>query len=196
MAVLEAERTRLFNTLPNLLDPRVDDGNDEDANTEVGAWGCEGELRAGAPWHDEVGASLGLDMDAASRLSGSRFAVLRGKVARLERALINFFIDTHTEEHGYTELMVPYLVGKDALHGTGQLPKFEEDLFKLSEPVNGRESYLIPTAEVPITNLHAGSILDESQLPLSYVTFTPCFRAEAGSHGRDTRGLFHEHQFH
>jgi len=162
----------------------------------VSSWGCEGELPGDVPWHDEVGVALGLDTDAASRLSGSRFAVLRGSLARLERALINFFVDMHTEQHGYTEVMVPYLVGAEALHGTGQLPKFEEDLFKLSEPLNGREGYLIPTAEVPITNIHAGETLDESRLPLSYVAFTPCFRAEAGSHGKDTRGLFRQHQFH
>lgn len=107
MAAVEAERSRLFNTLPNLLDPRVDDGDDEDANVEVGSWGVEGELRSGAPWHDEVGSALGLDMDAAASLSGSRFAVLRGSLARLERALINFFVDTHSELHGYTEVMIP-----------------------------------------------------------------------------------------
>lgn len=196
METLEAERSRLFNTLPNLLDPRVEDGDDEDANFKVSSWGCEGELKSDLPWHDEVGAGLGLDMDSASKLSGSRFAVLRGSLARLERALINFFVDTHTEEHGYTEVMVPYLVGGDMLFGTGQLPKFEEDLFKLSAPLNGRDGYLIPTAEVPITNLHNNQLLDESKLPLSYVAFTPCFRAEAGSHGKDTRGLFRQHQFH
>ena len=194
---LEAERASLFNTLPNLLDPRVVDGDDEESNEEVGSWGCEGELPTDKQWHDEVGSALGgLDLDAASKLSGSRFAVLKGQLARLERALINFFVDTHVDKHGYTEVMVPYLVGGEALHGTGQLPKFEEDLFKLSAPLNGRDGYLIPTAEVPITNLHAGEILDESALPLSYVAFTPCFRAEAGSHGKDTRGLFRQHQFH
>jgi seryl-tRNA synthetase len=121
---------------------------------------------------------------------------LRGGLAKLERSLINFFLDTHTSENGYTELMVPYIVGRSALEGTGQLPKFEEDLFKLAEPINGREGFLIPTAEVPVTNIHRGKILDESMLPLSYCAFTPCFRAEAGSHGRDTRGYFRQHQFH
>eukprot|EP00966_Prymnesium_polylepis_P169924 3928316-Prymnesium_polylepis.1 len=185
----------------------------------------------------QVGTKLGgLDLEAAAKLSGSRFAVLRGSLARMERALINFFVDMHTSEHGYTEVMVPYLVGGDALYGTGQLPKFEDELFKLQvrgkgtrappspcdphsvrqpraaptprgthharhpprtqEPLNGRKGYLIPTAEVPITNLHSGEILDESSLPLSYVAFTPCFRAEAGSAGKDTRGLFRQHQFH
>ena len=163
----------------------------------MSSWGVEGvDLKDGQPWRDEVGLNLGLDMETAGKLSGSRFAVLKGGLARLERALINFFVDTHVEKHGYTECMVPYLVGGDALHGTGQLPKFEEDLFKLSEKLNGRDGYLIPTAEVPITNMHSGEVLDESQLPLSYVAFTPCFRAEAGSHGKDTRGLFRQHQFH
>ena len=198
MEDIEAEREKLFNTLPNLLDPRVADGDDEDANEEVGSWGVEGvDLPRDLKWHDEVGVDLGgLDIERGAKLSGSRFSVLRGSVARLERALINFFVDMHTEDHGYTEVMVPYVVGGAALHGTGQLPKFEEDLFKLSEPLNGRDGYLIPTAEVPITNMHSGEILDESQLPLSYVAFTPCFRAEAGSGGRDTRGLFRQHQFH
>jgi len=194
---LESERAALFNTLPNLLDPRTPDGDDEEANIEVGSWGCEGELESDKLWHDEVGTKLGgLDLEAAAKLSGSRFAVLRGSLARMERALINFFVDMHTSEHGYTEVMVPYLVGGDALYGTGQLPKFEDELFKLQEPLNGRKGYLIPTAEVPITNLHSGEILDESSLPLSYVAFTPCFRAEAGSAGKDTRGLFRQHQFH
>jgi len=196
-AAIEAERSSLFNTLPNLLDPRVPDGDDEDANEQVGEWGCEGELPSDRQWHDEVATALGcLDTEAAAKLSGSRFAVLRGNLARLERALINLFVDMHVDQHGYTEVMVPYLVGASALQGTGQLPKFEEDLFKLAEPLNGREGYLIPTAEVPITNMHSGEILDESSLPRSYVAFTPCFRAEAGSHGKDTRGLFRQHQFH
>jgi len=121
---------------------------------------------------------------------------LQGPIARLERALINFFLDVHTEEHGYSEVNVPFLVGSEALRGTGQLPKFQEELFKLAEPLNGREAYLIPTAEVPITNLHSGEIIDEASLPISYVGFTPCFRAEAGSHGKDTRGLFRQHQFY
>ena len=195
MEAVDGERTTLFNTLPNLLDPRVNDGDDEESNVEVSSWGVEGvELPSDKLWHDELG--IGLDMEAAAKLSGSRFAVLKGSLARLERALINFFVDTHTELHGYTEVAVPFLVRGEALHGTGQLPKFEEDLFKLSEPLNGFDGYLIPTAEVPVTNLHAGETLDESALPLKYVAFTPCFRAEAGSGGRDTRGLFRQHQFY
>jgi seryl-tRNA synthetase len=197
VAEIDDERSALFNALPNLLDPRVPDGNDEDDNQEISSWGTDGELRRDLKWHDEVAKELGgLDLEAAAQLSGARFAVLRGSLARLERALINFFVDMHSQEHNYTEMMVPYLVGGSALEGTGQLPKFEEDLFKLKEPLNGREGYLIPTAEVPLTNLHAGDILEESQLPISYVAFTPCFRAEAGSYGKDTRGLFRQHQFH
>lgn len=197
LAAIDEERSTLFNALPNLLDPRVTDGADESANEEVGSWGTEADLPAHSKWHDEIATEFGgLDLEAAASLSGARFAVLRGSLARLERALINFFVDMHTEQHNYTEVNVPYIVGGAALHGTGQLPKFEEDLFKLKEQVNGRDSYLIPTAEVPVTNLHAGKILDESRLPISYVTFTPCFRAEAGSYGKDTRGLFRQHQFH
>jgi len=197
LSAVEAERSTLFNTLPNLLDERVPDGGDEEANVQVGSWGCEGELPTDRLWHDDVATALGgLDMEAAAKISGSRFAVLKGSLARLERSLINFFVDMHVEKHGYTEAMVPYLVGGDALQGTGQLPKFEEDLFRLDAPLNGRKGYLIPTAEVPLTNLHMGGLLEEAELPISYVAFTPCFRAEAGSAGRDTRGLFRQHQFH
>lgn len=121
--------------------------------------------------------------------------MLRGPIARLERALANFFLDLHTGQHGYTEMAVPVIVGRGALEGTGQLPKFEDDLFKLSAPVNGRDAFLIPTAEVPLTNLLAGEILPEASLPLAFVALTPCFRAEAGSYGRDTRGLIRQHQF-
>lgn len=197
MEAIEEERATLFNALPNLLDKRTPDGADEAENVQVSSWGCDGDLPKGRQWHDEVATALGvLDIEAASRMSGSRFAVLKGSLARLERAVINFFVDLHVTKHGYTEAMVPYLVGAEALQGTGQLPKFEEDLFRLDAPLNGRQGYLIPTAEVPLTNLHAGEILEEAALPISYVAFTPCFRAEAGSHGKDTRGLFRQHQFH
>jgi len=195
---VEAERGRLFATLPNLLDSRTPDGADEEANVILSEWAPDGfgELRDGLTWHDELATALGgLDLEAAAKLSGSRFAVLRGGVARMERALASLFLDLHTGEHGYVETSVPLLVGAEALQGTGQLPKFQEDLFGLSAPLNGREAYLIPTAEVPLTNLHAGEILDEAALPISYVGATPCFRAEAGSAGRDTRGLFRQHQF-
>lgn len=194
---LEAERSTLFDQLPNLLDESTPEGVDEQDNVLVSSWGCDGELPSNRLWHDEVGKALGgLDLEAGAKLSGARFAVLRGSLARLERALINLFMDVHTEKHGYTEVSVPLLVGRDALHGTGQLPKFEEDLFRLDAPLNGRQGYLIPTAEVPLTNMHAEEILQESQLPLSYVAATPCFRSEAGHNGKDTRGLFRQHQFH
>jgi seryl-tRNA synthetase len=196
LGALDSERSALFASLPNLLDPRTEDGDDEDSNVEVGTWGVD-DLQKDRKWHDEFGTELGgIDLESAAKISGSRFSVLRGGLAKLERSLINFFLDTHTSENGYTEVMVPYIVGSEALRGTGQLPKFEEDLFKLSEPVNGRDSFLIPTAEVPVTNLHANEIIEERMLPLSYCAFTPCFRAEAGSAGRDTRGLFRQHQFH
>lgn len=130
------------------------------------------------------------------KLSGARFTVYKGLGARLERALVNFFINTHADEHGYTELMVPYMVKASALYGTGQLPKFEADLFKLTSQLGGEDAYLIPTAEVPVTNLHREEILEESELPKAYVAFTPCFRSEAGSYGRDTKGLIRQHQFH
>jgi seryl-tRNA synthetase len=122
--------------------------------------------------------------------------MLRGAGARLERALINFFADLHADKHGYTEVMVPYMVHRDVAEGTGQLPKFEEDMFKLSKPVNGQDMFLIPTAELPVTNIHRGEILEEDQLPIKYAAFTPCFRSEAGSAGRDTRGIYRVHQFH
>ena len=151
--------------------------------------------RTGLRWHDEVAPGWAASTSRRRRSCRARFSVLRGSLARLERALINFFLDTHTAQHGYTEAMVPYLVRQDALEGTGQLPKFEEDLFKLAAPLNGKPGYLIPTAEVPLTNLHAGEILDEAS-PRSRTPRSRRARAEAGSHGKDTRGLFRQHQFH
>lgn len=194
---VEAEQNSLFSELPNLLDSRVPNGSDETENELVSEWAEGLTLMDGGLWHDELATTLGgLKLEAAARISGARFSVLQGQVAQLERALINFFLDVHTAEHGYTELSVPLLVSRTSLEGTGQLPKFEEDLFKLTTTLSGQESYLIPTAEVPVTNLHRGEILSEETLPISYVTVTPCFRAEAGSHGRDTRGLFRQHQFY
>jgi len=192
---LEAERRGLLMALPNLLDDRVPPGRSEDDNVELRRWNTD-DLGGGRS-HDDLGHALGiLDFEAAARISGARFAVLVGAAARLERALISFFLDLHTAEHGYTEVMAPYIVWASSLEGTAQLPKFEEDLFKLAAPLNGQDAYLIPTAEVPVTNLHRGKILAEEDLPLSYACFTPCFRSEAGSYGRDTRGLIRQHQFH
>ncbi len=179
--------------LPNLLDASVPDGKDENDNVELRRWGKETEFSFKVRDHIEIGESLGmLDFDAASKISGSRFLVMTGALARLQRALIQFMLDTHTIEHGYTETYVPYLVHGHALVGTGQLPKFEEDLFKTDGET---PFYLIPTAEVPVTNLVRDTMLEADQLPQHYTAHTPCFRSEAGSYGRDTRGMVRQHQF-
>ena len=179
--------------IPNLLDPSVPDGADESANVEVRRVGEPRRFDFEPKDHVAIGAGLdGLDFDAASRLSGARFAVLRGGVARLHRALTQFMLDMHTGEHGYTELYVPYLVSRATLTGTGQLPKFEADLFAVP---HDPELFLIPTAEVPVTNLVRGEIVAAERLPLRHVAHTPCFRSEAGAYGKDTRGLIRQHQF-
>ena len=179
--------------LPNLLADDVPTGSSEDDNTEVRRWGEPTELAFDARDHIELGEKLGqLDFDAASKISGARFAVMTGPLARLQRALIQFMLDTHTSEHGYQEAYVPYLVRAQALVGTGQLPKFEEDLFKTETET---PFYLIPTAEVPVTNLASETIFEADELPVRYVAHTPCFRSEAGSHGQDTRGMIRQHQF-
>jgi seryl-tRNA synthetase len=197
LAGVEGARNGILEGLPNLVDARVPNGANEDDNVQVRAWGDKPTFDFEPKTHDVLGTELGgLDFERAAKLSGTRFAVLRGQVARLERALINFFIDLHTADHGYTELMVPYIVSRETMRGTGQLPKFEDDLFALNAKLSGEDAFLIPTAEVPVTNLHAREIIDADQLPLAYVAFTPCFRAEAGSYGRDTKGLIRQHQFH
>ncbi|MDH3619387.1 MAG: serine--tRNA ligase [Gammaproteobacteria bacterium] len=179
--------------LPNLLADDVPDGTTEDDNLEVRRWGEPAELGFAARDHIELGEKLGqLDFDAASKISGARFVVMTGALARLQRALIQFMLDTHTTEHGYTETYAPYLVRGQALVGTGQLPKFEEDLFKTETET---PFYLIPTAEVPVTNLARDMIYDADDLPVRHVAHTPCFRSEAGSHGQDTRGMIRQHQF-
>ena len=179
--------------LPNLLDDDVPDGHDEDDNVEVRRWGEPVEFDFEAKDHIEIGESLGLlEFEAASKISGSRFVIMRAGLARMQRALIQFMLDTHTTEHGYEEAYVPYLVQSQALVGTGQLPKFEEDLFKTT---NETPFYLIPTAEVPLTNLARDVIYEADQLPLRYTAHTPCFRSEAGSYGQDTRGMIRQHQF-
>jgi seryl-tRNA synthetase len=179
--------------MPNLLDASVPDGRDESDNAEVRKWGEPAALGFEARDHIELGESLGMiDFEAASRISGSRFAVLKGPLARMQRALIQFMLDTHTTEHGYEETYVPYLVQSQALVGTGNLPKFEEDLFKTDSET---PFYLIPTAEVPVTNLVRETLLEADQLPMKYVAHTPCFRSEAGSYGQDTRGMIRQHQF-
>lgn len=179
--------------LPNLLQDDVPAGADESDNVEIRRWGEPPAFDFTARDHADLGAGLRmLDFDAASRISGSRFAVLRGELARLHRALVQFMLDVHTAEHGYEETYVPYLVQSEALLGTGQLPKFEQDLFRTE---GATPFYLIPTAEVPLTNLVRDSIVDPATLPRRIVAHTPCFRSEAGSHGKDTRGMLRQHQF-
>jgi len=179
--------------LPNLLHDEVPTGADESANQEVRRWGEPRSFDFQPRDHVEIGETLGLlDFDAAARISGSRFSVMHGPLARLQRALIQFMLDTHVTEHGYREVYVPYLVQSDALFGTGQLPKFENDQFKT---VDDPPFYLIPTAEVPVTNLVREQILEAGDLPLKFVAHTPCFRSEAGSYGKDTRGMIRQHQF-
>ncbi|MEE3501453.1 serine--tRNA ligase [Acidiphilium acidophilum] len=178
-------------TLPNILDPEVPDGADESANVEQSRIGTIRNYESPPKQHFELGESLGLmDFASAGKIAGSRFTLLRGDLARLERALGQFMIDLHVTEHGYTEVSPPLLVNEATMFGTGQLPKFEEDLFKTTD---GR--YLIPTAEVPLTNIVAGEILDLAKLPLRFTALTPSFRSEAGSAGRDTRGMLRQHQF-
>ena len=179
--------------LPNMPADDVPVGADESANKEVRRWGEPRDLDFEPKDHVDLGEALGiLDLERATKIAGSRFAILNGAGARLERALVNFMLDVHTLEHGYTETLPPFLVNRQALFGTGQLPKFEEDLFHIKEE---RGFALIPTAEVPVTNYHADEILDVKDLPKYYTAYTPCFRSEAGSYGRDTRGLIRQHQF-
>ena len=190
---LQEELTAFLAGIPNLPDEGVPAGDSEDDNVEVRSWGTPAVLDFEPKDHVALGEGLkGLDFETASRLAHSRFAVMRGPIARLHRALAQFMLNLHTGEHGYTEAYVPYLVNADTLYGTGQLPKFEDDLFKME---GENPLYLIPTAEVPATNLVADSILDASELPLQMVCHTPCFRSEAGSYGRDTRGMIRQHQF-
>ena len=179
--------------LPNLLADDVPDGVDEASNQEIRKWGTPPELGFEPRDHIELGENLGmLSFDAAAKISGSRFAVMRGPLARLQRALIQFMLDTHINEHGYEEAYVPYLVHDQALVGTGQLPKFEEDLFRTTTET---PFYLIPTAEVPLTNLGRDTIFEADALPQRFAAHTPCFRSEAGSYGQDTRGMIRQHQF-
>ncbi len=190
---VEAEMNELLAGLPNIPAGDIPVGADESANVEVRRWETPKEFDFEPKDHVDLSESLGiLDLERATKIAGSRFAILNGAGARLERALVNFMLDVHTTEHGYTETLPPFIVNKEALYGTGQMPKFEDDLFKLADE---RNFYLIPTAEVPVTNYHAGEILDASDLPKYFTAYTPCFRSEAGSYGRDTRGLIRQHQF-
>jgi len=189
----EARMHELLSTLPNIPHATVPVGEDESANQEVRRWGTPPKFDFEPKDHVDLGTALGiLDLERATKIASARFAILNGAGARLERALINFMLDVQTREHGYLETLPPFIVNRASLFGTAQLPKFEADLFKLQDD---RELYLIPTAEVPVTNYHRDEILDASQLPMRWAAYTPCFRSEAGSYGRDTRGVIRQHQF-
>jgi len=189
----EARMREMLSTLPNIPHESVPVGKDESANVELRRWGTKPEYDFAPKDHVDLGTALGiLDLERAAKISGARFAILQGAGARLSRALVNFMLDVQTRENGYQETLPPFIVNKDALFGTGQLPKFEEDLFKLTDE---RGLYLIPTGEVPVTNYHREEILDASVLPMKFAAYSPCFRSEAGSYGRDTRGVFRQHQF-
>ncbi|SDW63161.1 serine--tRNA ligase [Marinobacter mobilis] len=193
LRLVQDELNAFLAGIPNVPDETVPRGESEDDNVEVRRWGTPREFDFEVQDHVALGEALGgLDFERASNLAHSRFAVMTGGIARLHRALAQFMLDLHTSEHGYTEAYVPYLVNAETLFGTGQLPKFEEDLFKMD---GEKPLYLIPTAEVPATNLVSNSILDDAELPLRLVCHTPCFRSEAGSYGRDTRGMIRQHQF-
>ena len=192
LKALQLNIDHILHRIPNLPLAEVPQGKDESENVEIRRWGEPQVFDFEVKDHVDLGNTLGLDFDKASVIAGARFSILKGPLARLQRALIQFMLDVQTQQHGYQEVAVPYIVNKESLFGTGQLPKFEEDLFKLNDD---RDFYLIPTAEVPLTNLVRDEIVPEADLPLNFVGHTPCFRSEAGSHGRDTRGLIRQHQF-
>ena len=191
LAEVQGSLEEMLQGIPNIPHSSVPAGNDEDDNVEVRRWGEPKSFDFAVKDHVDLGDALnGLDFDTASKITGSRFSQMRGGLASMHRALPQFMLNTHIQEHGYEEVYVPYIVNRESLYGTGQLPKFEEDLFKLDDE---REFYLIPTAEVPITNIYRNEIVDS--LPIKFVSHTPCFRSEAGSYGRDTRGMIRQHQF-
>lgn len=193
LAKVQIEWDDFVKAIPNMPADEVPAGKSDEDNVEVRRWAMPRSFHFPIKDHVDLGAALGgLDFEVATKITSSRFAVLRGGVARLHRALAQFMLDTHTNKHGYEEVNVPFVVNADSLYGTGQLPKFEEDLFKLTDE---RNLYLIPTAEVPVTNIYRDEIVEESQLPIKLVCHSPCFRSEAGSYGRDTRGMIRQHQF-
>ncbi|AQV93119.1 serine--tRNA ligase [Cupriavidus necator] len=198
---IQAHLSELMLSIPNLPHESVPVGNDETQNVEVRRVGTPRQFDFAVRDHVDVGEKLGLDFDTAVKVTGSRFSMLRGGLARMNRALVQLMLDTHTQEHGYTEMYVPYMVNAASMRGTGQLPKFEEDLFKVPRKVGSEDGerienfYLIPTAEVPLTNIVRDAIVAGEKLPLRFVAHTPCFRSEAGSYGKDTRGMIRQHQF-
>ena len=195
---LQLKIDEIVMAIPNIPHPSVPEGQSEDENIELSKWGEPKKFDFEPKDHVDLGEMHGIDFAAAAKISGSRFVVITGTVAKLQRALTQFMLDQHTEKNGYTETYAPYLVNADSLTGTGQLPKFEADLFKThlhGEEGEAKALYLIPTAEVPVTNIVRDSILKDSELPLKFVAHTPCFRSEAGSYGKDTRGLIRQHQF-
>jgi seryl-tRNA synthetase len=192
-SAVDAQFQEMLLTIPNIPHASVPEGSSDADNTEVRRWGIPPQFSFTPKEHWEIGARLGgLDFETAAKIAGSRFVLLRGWAARLERALVSFMLDVQTQEHGYQEVLPPVIVNRASLLGTGQLPKFEEDLFHLT----GTDYYLIPTAEVPVTNIFRDTTLDEADLPMGLCAFTPCFRSEAGSYGKDTKGIIRQHQFH
>ena len=192
---VKAVETELFNkmlTIPNVPNPKVIKGDTDEDNLEIRKWGEPTKFDFEAKAHWDVGTDLGiLDFEAGGKITGARFTLYKDLGARLERSVMNFFLDTHTAQHGYREMLPPFIANRQSFIGTGQLPKFEEDMFKLE----GFEYFLVPTAEVPVTNIHRDEVLSADELTIKYCAYTPCFRAEAGSAGRDTRGLIRQHQF-
>jgi len=192
LADIQQDMDALMAGIPNLLDASVPAGKSEEFNVELSRWGDVPSFDFEAKDHVDLGAKLGMDFELGAKIAGARFVVLNGALARLQRAIIQFMLDTHIDQHGYSETYVPYLVNADSLRGTGQLPKFEADLFKASDDP---ALYLIPTAEVPVTNIVRDVIIDAKALPLKFVCHSPCFRSEAGAYGRDVRGMIRQHQF-
>ncbi|HBE9437075.1 seryl-tRNA ligase [Clostridioides difficile] len=189
---VEDKMEYLLMRIPNVPHPGVPQGETDDDNVEIRSWGETTNFDFESKAHWEIGTELGiLDFETASKITGSRFTLYKGLGARLERALLNFYLDTNTKVNGYTEVIPPFMANRNSFLGTGQLPKFEEDMFK----IEGLDYFMIPTSEVPLTNIHANEILKFEQLPINYTAYTPCFRSEAGSAGRDTRGLVRQHQF-
>ncbi len=192
VAEVDSQLYEMMLRIPNIPHPDVPQGETDEDNVEVRTWGTPTQFDFETKAHWDIGTDLDiLDFERAAKVTGARFTLYRGLGSRLERSLINFMLDLHTEEHGYTELMPPFMVNRQSMTGTGQLPKFEEDTFRIPQ----KDYFLVPTAEVPVTNIHRDEIIPEEDLPLMYAAYTPCFRSEAGSAGRDTRGLIRQHQF-